>query len=534
MGEWGVVVRIYTDEKIEIFAIEDRFVVKCKKPFEMKVFNEIIANYPRLQVGNFLAIKEALIKATNEEITVGSYKPLIELEVSKDAMAAYVKLNMTKTEYNGTADQIPSLIVALLQSEEIKFGIMADVINGPIEPMKRIQVAAGKAPIPGVDAKIKYFSFSEKKPEIRTDGGVDHFEIHLIDPVEIGDWLGEKTPSTPGINGVTVKNEEVPAKPGRDFALKYEKETVQHQQHSDGRETIKARITGAATIRNQCMAVDNHLIISGNVDYSTGNIDFDGFVTVKGIVEDLFSIRATKDVAVLGDMGIGAVSLIESREGSIFIRGGINGKGQAKLVAKKNVYLKYCSEATVEAQGAVQIGVYAYDSQISASKVEMLKSSSKIVGGLMVAKHQVVSGIIGNQFERETDVRVLGFDRVQLKMEMDNVNAYYLGVIDRAGKIKRQLDVFQLNIEKLDQKAVNTYHLMQQEFDKIVVEISNIKESLAQMEEVLRIRGDGEIKILSQIHPKSALEIKNHKKRINNVVTGSFYVKDNNLHHTSI
>lgn len=526
--------RIYGDEKFEIFAIEDRFVVKCRKPTEMKVFNEVLAHYPRLQLGNFMAIKDALIKATNEEVTVGVYKPLIELEVAKDGMAAFVKLNMTQTEYNRLAEQIPSLLVALLQSEGVKFGIMVDVLNGPIAVQKRIQIAEGKMPVAGKDAELRYFVFSEKKPQVKTDGGVDHFDIHLIDPVEVGDWLGEKTPATPGFAGMTVKEEEVPAKSGRDFALKYDKETVQNQVHPDGREVLKARITGAVGVKNQCIAVDNHLIIAGNVDYSTGNIDFDGFVTVKGIVEDCFVVKATNDISILGDMGIGAVTLVQSREGSIFIKGGVNGKGQAKIVAKKNVYLKYCSEAMVTAEGSVQIGVYAYDSQIKASKVEMLKSTSKIVGGQMEAKHQVISGIIGNQFERETEVRVLGFDRVQLKQEMDNVHEYYIGVIERAGKMKRQLDVFQTNMGVLDQKAVNTYHLMQQEFDKILIEISNLKETLANMEEVLRIRGDGEIKITNQIHPKSALEIKNHKKRILGVLTGSFYVKDNNLHHTSL
>ncbi len=62
----------------------------------------------------------------------------------------------------------------------------------------------------------------------------------------------------------------------------------------------------------------------------------------------------------------------------------------------------------------------------------------------------------------------------------------------------------------------------------------SIKESVHQMEEVLRIRGDGEIKILNQVFPKSSLEIKNHMKRVEKVLTGSFYVKDNSMHRTDI
>ncbi len=526
--------RIFADENIEVCENEGLVVVKCRRPSDLKLFHTLVATYPRISISNFNGLKETLMKASGEEVVVGTYKPVVEVEISKDGMAAYIKLNMTAEAYKENMGQIQTDILQALELEAVRFGILGDVLEGEIDIQKRVLIAKGEPSIPGEDAKLRYFQFSVKKPELKTDGGVDYFDIHLIDPVESGDWLGEKIPATPGTEGRTVKNEIVPAKPGRDFALKYDRATVQLYKMGEGKEILRAKITGAVSVKNQAIAVDNHLIIGGNVDYSTGNIDFDGYVTVKGIVEDCFSVKATHDISILGDMGVGAVELIASREGSVFIKGGVNGKGQAKIMAKRHIYLKYCSEATLIADGMVQIGVYAYDAKIEASKVEMMKATSKIVGGVMTAKHQIVSGVIGNQFERETEVRVLGFDRLQLRMELDNMNAFYKGVIERAAKIKRQIEIFEINFEKLDQKALNTYHLMQREFEKIVVEMSNLKETIQQMEEVLKVRGDGEIKVLSQIHPKSALEIKNHRKRINGVVTGSFYVKDNNLHHTNI
>lgn len=527
-------VRIFTDDRIEISEKEGSVIIKCRKATDLKLLQNLVKEYPRISIQNFTLLKDTLMKASGEDVVVGTYKPTVEIEISKDAMAAYIKLNMTIEEYQEQKHSIESKILTALEIEGITYGIIPEVLDANIEIQKRVLIAKGEPSIAGEDAKLKYFEFSAKKPELKTDGGVDHFDIHLIDPIEAGEWLGEKTPATEGVEGRTVKAEAVPAKPGRDFSLKFDRETVQNQKMSDGREILRARITGAVSVKNQTIAVDNHLIINGNVDYSTGNIDFDGFVTVKGTVEDCFSVKATYDVSVLGDMGVGAADHITSREGSVFIKGGINGKGQAKIIAKRNVYLKYCSEAQIIAEGTVQIGVYAYDAKIEAAKVEMMKSTSKIVGGMMTAKHQIVSGVIGNQFERETEVRVLGFDRIQLKTELDNVNDFYRGVIDRASKIKRQIEIFEINFEKLDQKALNTYHLMQREFEKIVIEMSNLKETIDQMEGVLKVRGDGEIKVLNQIHPKSALEIKSHKKRIHDIVTGSFYVKDNNLHHTSI
>lgn len=501
---------------------------------ELKNFNDLLNTMPRLTVSNFTALRDALIKANCEEVFIGAYKPEVEIELSKDEMNAFVKINMQQEDYLAQQDQVVTLIVEALQNEKITVGILTELLTKPLEVQKKILIAQGILPIQGIDAKLRYFQLSEKKPELKTDGGVDHFDIHLIDPVEKGDWLGEKTPSTAGVAGRTIKGEEIPAKPGKDLQLKYDAETVQLFQMDNGNSVLRANITGAVTISNQTIRVDEHLIIAGNVDYSTGNIDFDGFVTVKGTVEDCFTVVGTKDVAILGEMGVGAVTLIKSREGSVLIRGGMNGKGMGQITAAKHVYLKFCSEGQIDAGGMVQIGVYAYDAIINAAKIELMKRSGKVVGGKMTAKHQIVSGSIGNQYERETNIQVIGFDRLQMKTELDNLQAYNGSVIERASKLKRQLDMFQLNFARLDQKAVNTFHMMQKEFDKIVAEIGNIKETILHMEEVLRIRGDGEIKIMDQIFPKSSLEIKNHKKRVNDVLTGSFYVKDNMLHHTDL
>jgi len=51
----------------------------------------------------------------------------------------------------------------------------------------------------------------------------------------------------------------------------------------------------------------HHLEIDGDVDFKKGNINFDGFVTIKGTVADGFSVVAVKDVEILGTIGIGSV-----------------------------------------------------------------------------------------------------------------------------------------------------------------------------------------------------------------------------------
>lgn len=52
------------------------------------------------------------------------------------------------------------------------------------------------------------------------------------------------------------------------------------------------------------------------------------------------------------------------------------------------------------------------------------------------------------------------------------------------------------------------------------------------LEEFLRTKGEGEVKILGSAYPKTVLDIKNLQKVINKTMSGSFYVKDNSLHLT--
>jgi len=56
------------------------------------------------------------------------------------------------------------------------------------------------------------------------------------------------------------------------------------------------------------------------VDFKTGNINFDGFVTIKGTVADGFSVVAVKDVEILGTIGIGSVKKWSAKRGASISR----------------------------------------------------------------------------------------------------------------------------------------------------------------------------------------------------------------------
>lgn len=85
-------------------------------------------------------------------------------------------------------------------------------------------VAIGTPAKPGKNAKITYIEQAERKPLIRDDGKADYFDMNFITEIEAHEWLGEKIPADSGEPGKNVFGESIPALPGKDSPIKYDRE----------------------------------------------------------------------------------------------------------------------------------------------------------------------------------------------------------------------------------------------------------------------------------------------------------------------
>lgn len=497
--------------------------------YEIKEFSKVTELFPRFKLTGYGALTKALQAVEKEPVMIGVWRDKIDLELSKDEMAAYVRLNMTSSEIQEERERLGSEIVALLNANDIRNGIRRELFTQPLSGGEKILAAEGIPPVHGVDAEIRYYQLEEKKPLVKTDGSVNHYELNLIDQVSKGDWLGEKIPPTEGKPGVTVNGKPLKPKDGRDKRLKYDVRTVEEVDEGD-RVLLIAKVNGAVRYRDGKIGVDNHLVIGGNVDYSTGNINFDGFITIEGTVEDGFVVVAERDITINGDMGIGAAGRIESRSGSVLVKGGVNGKGVAEIIAGRNIYVKFSNEAKLTAGQSIHVGLYALDSILKSKKIFINPEGGKLIGGEVHAEHQVITGSIGNKFERATLVNVKGFERLNVKEELDNVLVRYRELIKEADGVRRQLEIFEANISKLDEKAIATYKMLSHQYEGILDEALKLNDRIEELQETLKTRGEGEVKVLQTVYPKTMLEIKNMQKRVREMTTGSFYVKDRSLH----
>lgn len=147
------------------------------------------------------------------------------------------------------------------------------------------------------------------------------------------------------------------------------------------------------------ISVGNHLIIHGNVGTGTGNIQFDGSVTINGIVSAGFSVKASQDISILGELGISGVKESESENGDIFIKGGVFGNNLTFIKAAKNIFLKHANECKLEAGDDIHIGYYALGANIKDRNIIANEQKGKIIGGMIEAKGKVSAAVFGNRLE---------------------------------------------------------------------------------------------------------------------------------------
>lgn len=510
---------------------ENVFLVVENPGVTIKDFGSLCENVPRLKLTKFGAAKNALDLPTGLPVLIGLLKDEIELSFSSDEMQAFVRVNLLDDAYEQRKKELVSQVIACLKEGGVSVGIKADVLEHPLKMREKILIAEGILPSHGDDAVVTYYDFGEKKPVLKTDGKVNHYELQLIDNVDEGEWVGEKVPASLGEDGTSVKGNPISAKSGRDYKLKYDEKTIRSRVNAQGHEVLTAKINGAVKMKSNKVCVDNHLIVNGDVEYTTGNIDFDGYVTVTGTVKDKFSVTATYDISINGPMGIGASGLIWSKKGSVLLKGGVNGKGEAKIIAKRDIYTKYANEAVLHSENNIHVGLYAMDSEMRAKKIILPPSVGRIIGGTAYAEHRIETGSIGNKFEKPTQVSVEGFERTSILEMLNFYKDKQAGALKIGNKLKRELEVFEKNIKKLDDRAMTTYEYMLHKYDGILLEIDELEHEIKKYEDILRTKGEGEVSIGNSVFPKTTLEIKAMHKRIKDEMTGSFYVQDKTLHH---
>lgn len=500
---------IFRNEKIEILKQEKTYELKTLSVgMSIEAFSSLLSQkFPYIEVASALQVKAALGTAPSGPVLLGNARERVKIRVSEDRLAAYLTLWVEPEQIDATYRvELIREIGAELRKNGISYGVHTAKLGGHLEIGKELCIAEGVPPVPGKDAEVKMIDLSAPVPEVIEDGAANHYEMNLILRVTKGDWLGERLDPVPGKAGTDIHGRLVPPIPGVMIPLRFDRVSVA-EEVLDGKTILRSKKSGAVYYRGDAVGVYDFLEVKGDVNFSTGNLDFDGFLSVKGTVEDQFSVAADHDIEILGEYGVGGANEIVSREGNIFIRGGIAGKGKAVVRCKKNLYVKFLSDVTVECEGNVYVGFYAINSYIKARQVIVESPRGRIVGGKIQAEIRIETAELGNRSETRTIAVVSGFNRKKLKSDFEHILRAMEAGKTEMGRLKQRLQIYdetnQTPKQRMEQAAIRD------ELDGLRESLKKVEYEYKALADHLRTPGEGSIYVKKRCYAKVRIEITN-------------------------
>jgi uncharacterized protein len=328
---------------------------------------------------------------------------------------ARLELKVTKNKKRVLADFTPvpgaendltyDQIIIKLQMLGVRVGLDEDKIRAICEsdkPLRNIVIAECIYPEMGEKARLEYFVDinARRKAVVQNDGSIDFRDLGEISSASTDQALYRKVPPTIGKPGKNVLGKEIPGLLGKDLTINT---GVGTEIDADDPNLVRASRDGEILLTNGIVQISDVFNVIGNVDYSTGNLQFNGAVKVNGDVNSGFKIEADGDVEIRG--------FVENAEvisgNDVIIHGGFSGMGDGIVKAKRDVIAKYVENQTIHADRDIIISGHSYHSNLTAGRsVIVTGSQSAIVGGECKAETGVNSNRLGSINGTKTVIKV--------------------------------------------------------------------------------------------------------------------------------
>lgn len=326
----------------------------------------------------------------------------IHLKLSDDCMAAWLYILPPSGNGSGVT---PAMVQSALKEKKVCFGILDDKLRQIQEdpPYNQpILIARGLPAKNGVDTVIidhfKRVITQEFIEDAR--GNIDFKQLNNIQQVKAGDVICDIIPAVPGEQGKNVlggtvsykiagKDARIPKGPGTSL--------------SEDKTHLLADTDGHLLYKGDVFRIEPILKITSDVDTTTGNLDFNGDVSINGDVRNGFSVKATGSIFIHGSVE-GAI--LEAGK-NIEISSGVTGNGRAVITAGGSVKCKYLEHCTVSALGDIVAESLVLCQVQSNHTVQISSGIGAIIGGQIVAANAIIAKSIGSK-ARHTTTLILG------------------------------------------------------------------------------------------------------------------------------
>lgn len=412
----------------------------------------------------------------------------------------------------------------LIRQQGIQYGL----IESNLELMMKgrlyctdVLIAKAKMPVHGKNAEIQYHFNVDKtcKPAMSEDGSVDFHNLDMIEQVGEGQLLATLIPADYGTPGTDVTG--APLKP-----KKVENRILKHGKNirlSEDKREMYSEVSGNVVLVNDTVFVSNLYEVPADLGASTGDIDYDGSVLVKGNVLTGYSVKATGDVTV---NGVVEGAKIEAG-GKVVIKRGIQGMGKAEIEAQGDVISNFIESASVNSGGSIQTDAIMHSQIVAQDDIKVHGKRGLIAGGSLRTKTRIEAKTVGSSMGTATELEV-GIDPKltekyhALEKEMESLEGEKESLLQNLKILKKRLET-KGSLDEDKMKILKDATVRMKEIDQLLEEKSV---EYAALGEELQNHDNGRIIVENITYPGVKMTISSVTTFIRTETQHSAFVRD--------
>lgn len=479
-----------------------------------------ILNYDKTKVANALRHieDEVEIKVLDQKVVPESETMLVH--VTEDKLQAIVRFYPPSTHGKRIAK---ADIIAQLVTHGVKFGVDEEMIDDFLA--HRIYctdfvMAKALFPVEGRSASIKYHFNSNvtRKPKMNDDGTVDFHQLDLITHVKAGDLLATLSPLDAGKPGLDVCGRVIRQKPVKNMYLKQGSMT---KLSEDGLQ-LYSLVDGHVSLIQGKVNVSNVYEISSDIDTSTGDVDYEGSVAIKGNVITGFTVKAKGNISVEGV--VEGATLIS--DGDIILKRGMQGMNRGILKAKGNVVAKFIENATIECDGCVTADAILHSKVYARKEIVVSGRKGYATGGELHSGTSIHIKSAGSAMGTITLLEV-GIDP-KITLEFRRLESEISDYHKELYKVQQILELFKkkYGLNNIPPHKLSTYILAKETCVKYTKDLEVATARYEVLSNVMEENDNGTITVDGVIYPGCKVVISNVPYYIRNELYAKAFIKD--------
>lgn len=443
------------------------------------------------------------------EVKIGSNSVLPENEcvhitISEDRMTAFGRFYPPST---GGKTITKEEIIGDLVHAGVKFGVVEENIESFF--MNRqyctdIILAKGINPTKGHDGVITYhFNISNTvKPKENEDGSVDFHQLDVISKVKAGDILATLEPVEFGKPGMDILGKTIPPEKVLNRIFRYGKNI----HLSEDGYIMYSDVSGHVRIENDKVVVADTYEVKGDVNTSTGDINYDGNVHIQGNVITGFSVKAKGDIEVDGVVE-GAILIAD---GKIILKRGIQGMNRGKLEAKGDVITKFIESCEVISGSNVTAGAILHSNVAAKGEINVNGRNGSVTGGTLRSGSLISLKSVGSTMGTHTTLEV-GIDPI-LVDELHTLEKDIPAMMNEREKMVQVVTLLQKKLdlgEKLTADKLNYLQVASKNSLALEDNIGKIKTRYEELKVIVENTDGGRVKVSNIAFPGVKIVISN-------------------------